>query len=220
MDDTTANTTATPLRPSRQDLADLLIHALIELVPAVGGRAGWQGAHDALTTWLGQSGPADLDIWADDVGADVLDAVLTLLPSARVQAADDPLRLRHTSYAVETPASLAVIDVTRGDLMVGPVLLMPSQDVALESGPNGPRLTGAAAVADLVVRKLLRGGLPPAPRLDQARDEWAQLSAWDRFNTTALWQQDLGADWVAQVELLLVDRTRKPSQRLATTARR
>ncbi|MEI6621038.1 MAG: thymidylate kinase [Actinomycetes bacterium] len=220
MEDTTVEQAATALRPSRQDLADLLIQALTELIPAVGGRAGWQGANDALATWLGQDGPADLDVWADEVGADVLDALLTLLPSARVQQSDDPRRLRHTSYAVETPAGLAVIDVTRGDLMVGPVLLMAARDVQLEPGPDGPRLTGAAAVADLVLRKLLRGGLPPTPRLDQARDQWARLSAWDRSNAAALWQQGLGAAWVAQVELLLVDRTRQPSQRLAKAARR
>ena len=121
--------------------------------------------------WRHATGADDLDIWADAAAADALDAALMALPAARVQHATDPRRLRHTSYAVETTTGVAVIDVTRGDLMVGPVLLVAEDDVTTESG----RLTGVAAAADLLVRPLLRGKVPAEPRLQEARVAWCTV---------------------------------------------
>lgn len=206
-------------RPTRGQLVELLSDVMEAASQVAGARFAWQGAQDAMNVWQRDTGPSDLDIWANHAGAAAIDALMRGLPGARVQYSADPQRLQHVSYAVETDAGLAVIDVTRGNLMVGPVLLCREEDVAVADGPDGPRLVGVAAVADLVVRKLLRGGTPPQDRLDQARDQWAGLSARQREAAAELWAQGVGANLVAQISLLLVDRTRKPTADLARRVR-
>lgn len=162
-------------RPSRRDVWALLALRMDAWDDGSGARAAWQGPSTAVEAWRESSGPADLDIWCTEAGYRDLDALLTDLGAARVQHADDPARLRHTSYAVETRDGLAVVDLTRGDLRVGPVLMVPQADVRTTDGADtlaGLRLTGAAAVADLFVRPLLRGRIVDDARLEEARSAW------------------------------------------------
>ena len=67
-----------------------------------GFRAAWQGASGAAEQWRYATGPADLDIWCDDDGLRAPRRRSSRLDAARVQQADDPRRLRHVSYAIET----------------------------------------------------------------------------------------------------------------------
>ena len=161
---------------TRDDVADLVVRAVQVDVVDEGGRAAMQGASDAVTRWRAGDVDDDLDVWADDTAATVLDDLLSGLNAARVQHSDNPHRLRHTSYAIETPTGFALVDVTRGDLRVGPVLLQPAAVVDVTSDGGVPRLAGPAAVADLLLRKLLRGGLPDPDRLDEARKAWTGLA--------------------------------------------
>lgn len=134
-----------------------------------GKRWAWQGAADAPARWAGQTGSKDLDCWCDE-GADPRAAMRDLVVATIVETTD-PSRLRHTVLAIETDTGLAVVDVTIGDLRVGPVLMVPAADITVETGTR--RLSGAAAVADLVVRPLLRGRIPEPARLAEARWAWA-----------------------------------------------
>jgi thymidylate kinase len=120
---------ARPIRPTRGDILDALDVELAAIAQTPGIRAAWQGATGAKDAWRTATGPADLDIWCDDAGFAVLDATLSRFHAARIQQADRPGRLRHVSYAIETLQGLAVVDLTRGDLMVGPVLLVPAAHV-------------------------------------------------------------------------------------------
>ncbi len=176
-------------RPSRADLVGMLDLALRETLPAHGLRGAWQGATDAVASWQDSTGPADLDLWVEDGAAYLLDTLLRALPAARVQHADDPRRLRHTSYAVETSTGVAVVDVTRGHLAVGPVLLVADADVSVAEG----RLTGVAAAADLVVRPLLRGRIAAAPRLAEGRAAWAAAPVPERLALRARLREQLGS---------------------------
>lgn len=206
-------------RPSRSDLVTLLQYTLETLVPEAAGRAAWQGPSGAVTTWRQANGADDLDIWADEVGARVLDEVLLPLPAATVQVSADSSRLRHRSYAVETINGIAVIDVTRGDLMVGPITLMPAERILVGESPEGPRLVGEAAVADLVLRKLLRGGVPPRGRVEQARREWGTLTKAAQQTAVSQWTQQLGQRVAHDVQLLLIDKTRSADAALAKRTR-
>lgn len=206
-------------RPTRSQLIEMLSDVMADSSTSPGARFGWQGALDAASVWQADTGPSDLDIWANHKGAAAIDKLMRGLPAARVQFSSDPQRLQHTSYAVETDAGLAVVDVTRGDLMVGPVLLCREADVAVVDSPTGPRLAGSAAVADLVVRKLLRGGTPPPDRLNQAREQWAAMSAGERQAAADLWARGIGGNLAGQISLLLVDRTRTPTADLARRVR-
>jgi thymidylate kinase len=150
--------------------ADIL--ATVTGVLARGGRRwAWQGPAGAADRWLAASGPKDLDIWYDPgPGDDPIRRIREEMTYAEVAAADDPRRVRHTTLAVETPSGPAVVDLTRGDLRVGPVLLVPAGEITTSAEDH--RLTGAAAVADLLVRPVLRGRLPDAARLAEARRAW------------------------------------------------
>ena len=113
----------------------------------------WQGDSGAVDRWCADDGPADLDVWVPTLPG-ALTAWLDGLPAARIASADDRRRLRHVSWAVPVGGSLAVVDLTVGDLRVGPVLLLSAADVQQRRTPAGPRLDRAAAVADLFLRPL------------------------------------------------------------------
>ncbi|MEV4706333.1 thymidylate kinase [Actinoplanes sp. NPDC049316] len=150
-----------------------IVAAVTEALEASGERWAWQGEAGEEQRWAARTGPKDLDIWyAGEPSADDPVAVLSRrFACARVAEALDRRRLRHLSVAVETPTGPAVVDVTYGDLCVGPVLLVPGTHATVD--PATHRFTGAAAVADLLVRPVLRGRLPTRNRLDEARAAWA-----------------------------------------------
>ncbi len=163
-----------------------------QVLSGSGAPWAWQGMPGVPQKWTQQTGPADLDLWC---GADLDPLVARLagaLPAAVVARATDPRRLRHCSLAVETSAGLAVVDVTFGDLRVGPVLLVPREQVQVRQGPDGPRLVGVSAAADLLVRPLLRGRIPEAARVAAARDGWGEAAAQERTQAAEQWRQQLG----------------------------
>ncbi|MEU7907605.1 thymidylate kinase [Actinoplanes sp. NPDC049118] len=169
---------------------DLL--AAVAIALDAGGRPwAWQGEAGAAERWAADTGPKDLDIWysAPPSESDPVDVLARAFAAARVAEAHDPRRLRHVSLAIETTTGPAVVDVTYGDLCVGPVLLVPAAKVTVDPGTH--RLTGAAATADLLVRPVLRGRVPDRPRLDEARAAWAAAEPGHR--------RDLGRRLAAQL---------------------
>ena len=166
-----------------------------DVLTASGVPWAWQGMSGAPRLWTGQTGPADLDLWCGVSGPDadrVVAALAAALPAAPVALATDPRRLRHCSLAVETPAGLAVVDLTFADLRVGPVLLVPRDRIEVQPTPTGPRLRGIAAAADLLVRPLLRGRVPEDARVQAARDSWQDATPGERAWVAELWLGQLG----------------------------
>ncbi|MBK9740849.1 MAG: thymidylate kinase [Actinobacteria bacterium] len=193
-----------PIRPTRRDVWDLLSAALAAFADTPDKRAAWQGARGAAEQWRFSTGPADLDIWCNDEASACLATALTDLGAARVQHADHPRRLRHASYAIETNDGLAVIDLTVGDLRVGPVLLVPEADVrTTHDGLGAPVLTGIAAAADRFVRPLLRGRIVDGARLAQARTAWATTGETEREAFTARMRSQLGRSVAAGIATTL-----------------
>ena len=194
---------AETMADSRMALRSILRDAL----DASGARWAWQGPPDAPTQWVSDRGPADLDIWwhpyADQEVA--VQRVLAVRNPAVVARSDDPRRLRHLSLAFEVDGDLAVVDFTRGDLRVGPVLLFPGDLVTVESDHDGlgPVLAGAAGAADLLIRPLLRGKLPPEARVAAARGRWTAAPEPQRRYAATLWEVELGplaADIIAVLD--------------------
>jgi thymidylate kinase len=166
---------ARPAAPSRRAVLAALAAAVEAIARDTDSKAAWQGADDAPEAWIDAPPATDLDIWCNAAGHAALHAVLEGLGAATVQRADAPGRLRHQSYAVETSDGLAVVDLTTGDLMVGPVLLVPAsqvQTIGASSPAGGRHLQGVAGAADRFVRPLMRGRTVQGPRLAQARAEW------------------------------------------------
>ncbi len=86
-----------------------------------------------------------------------------------------------------TASGLAVVDITFGDLRVGPVLLLPQADIEVAEH----RLVGAAAAADLFVRPLLRGRIVDGERLAQAREAWRTAGEGARGAAGHTWRASL-----------------------------
>ena len=189
-------TSATPPSPQTRAAAPgraPILAAVTAALEASGERWAWQGEAGEPQRWAARSGPKDLDIWY--AGAPSPDDPVAVLsrrfPCARVAEALDPRRLRHVSLSVETPAGPAVVDITYGDLCVGPILLVPGAYATVD--PDAHRFIGAAAVADLLVRPVLRGRLPTRDRLDEARAEWAAADPGHRRALTHGLTVQLGA---------------------------
>ncbi|GLY98713.1 thymidylate kinase [Actinoplanes sp. NBRC 103695] len=167
-----------------------LLSAVAEALDEAGAPWAWQGESGAPERWAAATGPKDLDIWCAAPG-DWAGKLSDAYAAAQVAEAHDPRRLCHVSVAVETDTGPAVIDVTHGDLRVGPVLLVPFQECRVD--PETHRLTGAAATADLLVRPVLRGRLPERGRLEEARSAWACAEPEDRRGLARRLTEQLGA---------------------------
>ncbi|MCA2213964.1 thymidylate kinase [Jidongwangia harbinensis] len=166
--------------------------AVAAALDAGGAPWAWQGPAGAPERWAADSGPQDLDIWYAAPSPDEPVAALAReFACARVAEAHDPRRLCHVSLAVETTTGAAVVDLTYRDLRVGPVLLVPATEIRAD--PATHRLTGAAAVADLLVRPVLRGRLPGPGRLAEARAAWTQAAPGDRQTLARRLAAELGA---------------------------
>lgn len=195
-----------------------LLGCLERLLGASGESWAWQGSAGAAQRWVAGNGPADLDIWqaSPAAAADLRSALAQHHACAVVAHSDDPRRLRHTSLAVPTTAGLAVVDLTQGDLRVGPVLLVPAGAVTVDAATH--RLTGVAAVADLLVRPVLRGRIPDAGRLAEARAAWAVAEPGHRAGLAGRLTRQLGAGVAA--DLIAVARGAAPDPGLPGRARR
>ncbi|MFI5495090.1 thymidylate kinase [Actinoplanes sp. NPDC051859] len=199
--------------PSRTELLSAITTAL----EATGQPWAWQGEADAAERWAADTGPKDLDIWyaAPPAAGDPVDLLTDTYAGARVAEAHDPRRLRHVSLSIETSTGPAVVDVTYGDLRVGPVLLMPVGQVTTD--PASHRLTGAAATADLLIRPVLRGRLPGGERLAEARAAWVAADSAHRRELARRLSWQLGPRVAA--ELVAVAGGAAPDPRLPLRAR-
>ncbi|WP_245908058.1 thymidylate kinase [Pseudosporangium ferrugineum] len=215
--DVPAGTSPVPRRAPAAPARAELLAAVVAALDATGERWAWQGEAGAPERWLAATGPKDLDVWyaAPPSPGDPVGVLARAYAAARVAEAHDPRRLRHVSLAVETATGPAVVDVTRGDLCVGPVLLVPAGRATTD--PLTHRLTGAAAVADLLVRPVLRGRLPGPDRLAEARAAWAAAEPGHRQDLARRLTAQLGAGVAA--DLIAVAGGAAPGARLPLRAR-
>lgn len=179
----------TSLRPGRTEVLAAVTRAMAES----GRRWAWLGPYGARAKWVGQQGPKDLDLWCDgdgDPSTDPVAAFAAMITCARVAEAHHPGRLRHVILAVETADGPAVVDIDHGDLRVGPVLLVPAAEVTIDR--DRQCFTAAAAVADLLIRPVLRGRLPEPARMAEARAAWVATAAQARQRLIDLLAAQLG----------------------------
>ena len=169
-----------------------LLAALTDALDARGVAWAFQGALDAPARWVLASGNADLDLWVAGPDRTAAAAVLADLGGARVVAADDPTRLRHESWWLDADGP-AIVDLTVGDLRVGPVTLCDEAAVCTSRVDGLPFLAGAAAAMDRLVRPLLRGRVPDDARLLDARDAWRTADFAQRLRAMCTLHDGLGA---------------------------
>jgi thymidylate kinase len=185
-----------------------LLDALAATLESSGVRWAFQGATGAPQAWTRAHGLHDLDLWVERMPAELAD-LLDARPGARTVDTDDQRRLRHVSWAVLLDSGPAVVDVTVGDLRVGAVLTVPSYAVRV-SGRGGV-LAGSAAVADLLVRPVLRGRVPTGPRLAEARRAWRAASPWERDALRARLHEAPGGRSLTEAVVRLLEDSEEPS---------
>jgi thymidylate kinase len=189
-----ATTAAVPF-PAHTSRGGLVVELLAGLDPE---RPGWavQGADGAVERWAAAEGLADLDLWVAADERDRAARVLERLAGVRLHVSDRPPRLRHERWLLTAGGRPAIVDLTIGDLRVGPRLLCAGTEVSTAPAPSpfGParRLTGPALVADLVARPLLRGRAPDPARLAEAGRAWSILPEAHRARPLGLLRPALG----------------------------
>ncbi len=154
-----------------------LVRTLVRLLRAVNVRWAFQGQVDAVAAWCARTDGKDLDLWVAAADVTRAEAALDALGGVRIASADDAARLRHRSWWVEVDGRPAVIDLTVGDLAVGPLLLCPEADIEVRTRVDDlvgevPVLDGVARALDLVARPVLRGRHPGDERLVEGRLAW------------------------------------------------
>lgn len=155
------------------------------LVATIAGRMAdhdwaFQGDTAAPSRWAAAEDNGDLDLWVHRDSARAMAEMLRGLGGVLLASATDRGRLQHDQWWLPTVGrdrDGGIVDVTVGDLRVGAILLLTEADVhtspfALAIGKQivrGRRFTGAAAIADLALRPLLRGRLVGGARRELAQ---------------------------------------------------
>lgn len=100
--------------------------------------------------------------------------------------------LNHDVYVFPCGDGPLQVDVTIGDLMVGPLILAREQ-MMLASLTSEGRLSGLPLVADLLLRPLARGKRVSGARLEQAVEAWRALRGAERDAVQTRLSGDAGA---------------------------
>jgi thymidylate kinase len=153
----------------------------------------FQGPTTAVSKWVADGGLSDLDLWVAEESVGAVHDLLVGLGGVAVCTTSDPRRLRHRQYWMPTsfdgehgPRLGSIVDITVGDLRVGPVLLVPEYLITTrfemtrcdrDATWRVPVLSGIARVADLALRPLLRGRVVEGARRRDAALEFSSLCA-------------------------------------------
>lgn len=179
-----------------------LLAVLAQTVPH-GTRWALRGGADAVDRWLETDGVKDLDLW---VHAEDLDAFCTALaPHVKgvISLESDPRWLRHVVFVTSDDCGGQLLDISYGDLTVGGALTCPQDMVSTAPASHGPVLSGVSVVADLVLRKLMRGKLPRKDQMAEARHAWQDDMPELQAQWLAALEAALGARLMARVRRLL-----------------
>lgn len=189
----------------------------------------WQGLPGTPAEWADRDDEKDLDIWwrPESIGvgsfADCVEALVNHLQHqlvcAPIMDSRHPARLRHTTLMIRCQNGPAIVDITHGDLKVGPITILPTDQIETRLIDGQPQLVGTAAAADLVVRSLLRGKVPSEARLAEGQRQWLQATGPQRQAARRTWQAELGRPQADSLEAVLSDATATVTERRAIRRR-
>jgi thymidylate kinase len=184
------------------------------------------GPEHAVRAWCIADDFHDLDIWVSRSTAGIVERALTDVGAVRLDRGALEPRLQHRQWWLPGCGRGSIVDVTVGDLRVGPLQLCAERSITtsivVSDDPHEvlpyPRLTGRSAIVDLLIRPLLRGRVPEASRVDEARTAWRRLDVVDRHQACDDFTACLGRGLAADVAEVLDGEA--PSDDLPRRARR
>ena len=140
----------------------------------------FQGSTDSIESWIASSNLKDLDCWVSTSGRDRLERLLREMGGITIARSSDPMWLMHSTLAVPVKPSVEIFDLTVGDLMVGPYCLCPESEIRTQDSSHGRNFVGWAAVADNLLRPILRGRILKSERVEVALTAWWGMSTNER----------------------------------------
>lgn len=191
-----------------RDLVRDLLHAL------AGGdiRAAYQGSVSEFDHLSRYHRNRDIDIWIAEDDLPHLDDIMSRLSAIKLIESISSSWLSHIVYLVPHKEDMVQIDFTVGRLMVGPFPLHNNPAVSSDRA-SFPTLAHTSAVADLVLRPLFRGRLPPPGRLEEAQDIWHHIPEPIRGTWLDFLRREYSADFSTSIERVL-DQYQRPGRGL------
>ena len=116
----------------------------------------------------------DIDYWAPREHRTEIREYFSKLGGYVLCTCTSPRWLNHDVYLFPCTEGNLQVDISTGDLMVGPVTFASEQQVLGTLSAEG-RLGGVALIADLLLRPLARGKKVAGRRLEQAVGAWKSL---------------------------------------------
>lgn len=143
----------------------------------------------------------DVDFWAPVEDRERVRAILTDLGGHLLCTSEVRAWLSHDVYLVPTDDGYLQVDVTIGDLMVGPLCMAVEEQV--RSSLQGGRLTGLALIADLLLRPLARGRIVEGARLQRVLAAWRDADRRGRGRYVDALAKNLGRRCASLCETVL-----------------
>ena len=144
----------------------------------------------------------DIDFWAASADRKSVVDLFAATGAFRLASSSHRDWLNHDVYLVPCSDGQLLVDVKFGDLKVGPLTILTEADL-LDSLDENDQFTGAAMIADLILRRLARGKSVDATRLNIARVTWEGMDRAARKSALEKYTGHLGPGTSRRIQDLL-----------------
>lgn len=151
----------------------------------------------------------DIDFWTPRSNRDRILHALEELNGSRVCRCNSPAWLNHDVYFLYCSDGILQVDVTVGDLKVGP-LTLASEDQLVASITSDHRFSGPPLIADLLLRPLARQNLVGRDRLAAATAAWQVMPESEKAAMRRELKDRLGQRATVMIEEVLTGAARQP----------
>ena len=127
------------------------------------------------------SGPhKDIDFWASSDDRQSVSDHFADLGALQLASCNESVWLNHDVYLLMCSDGVLLVDIKFGDLMVGPLILLGEEQL-LDAVNKNNRLTGAAHIADVLLRRAARNKPLDRAHIESARAAWAEMAIEERM---------------------------------------
>lgn len=144
----------------------------------------------------------DFDFWSPIKNRELICSAIQELGGYRVCCTTSKKWLNHDIYLMPCTDGILQIDITLGDLKVGPVTLA-TEELVFESLSGKLKLSGFPLIADLLLRPMARGSHVIGERLNCALEAWHVMDEVERSQSREHAKRFLGGHGAKLMEGVL-----------------